>query len=1151
MRLKYIKLAGFKSFVEPTKIAFPDAMTAIVGPNGCGKSNVIDAVRWVLGESSAKHLRGDAMTDVIFNGSVHRSAASLASVELMFDNSDTRLEGQFNQYAEIAVKRQVNRDGQSSYFLNGSKCRRRDITDLFMGTGLGPRSYAIIEQGTVSRLIESKPQELRLFIEEAAEISRYKERRKETETRIRHTRENLERLQDIRLELGSQLTKLSEQAQSAKAFRQLKQQERSLNGEVIALRWREADQKMAALTVKIEAVQRQLQSIDDHQSGGDAQMVQLQQQKSELDQVAQSTRKQLYEANAAVTRLEQQLLHGQQRQQQLQQEQQANQSQLDEIKQQQRHLSGVQQTLEQGVQQTSPALNLLTESVALARTQHEAIEQQQDKLQQQRDRALQAQKDLQAEMQSAAQAVNQNEHSQKQLVQQLQQAAQQAATLQLEELEQALARAKQQLELADTTHQQSERQLQHCQQQFSQQQTRNQQALQLLEQNRQQQLEHQTQLAALQTLIDARQHKVADEIERLPRLWQQLQVDSGWDNAVERVLGQRLQGVISAEDLPASAGLWQFKPTVAEQTSSRNWPTLAAKVSGDCNLLPWLQFVYCATDIGELNDWVAQCLPHESVILADGTWHGVGFQANAGAATEVPLTQLQRQQQQHQTDYQRLQHQQQDIEQQSQQAERHFQQAKQSLTEAETAQTDAREHQLNQRHLVDKQQQQLALAQQQQQQIATQQQQLEQQQQVLLAQQPQLQQRSDELKLRLSEHEQHEQALAQQLIEQRIEARNQRQHLDQLNAKLQQSQLQQQNDAARLTAVTEQLSNADSNYQQWQQRLAQCQQQLLQVSEPLAQQCEQLQQQLSQRSALETEQQQQQSQLTELESRLTQMLDAVRGQQSEHNKLQQRLNKLQLDHEGQRVKAQGQLELLKEAQLLLTPILDRLEPTAMLSQRLQQLAEVKAKLEQLGPINLAAIDEYDQQRQRKTYLDQQDEDLNKALSMLEGAIAKIDRETKARFKKTFDAINADLSRLFPKVFGGGSANLALTGDDLLEAGVTIMAQPPGKKNSTIHLLSGGEKALTALALVFAIFRLNPAPFCLLDEVDAPLDDANVGRFCRLVKEMSETVQFIFISHNKVSMEMADKLTGVTMAEPGCSRVVAVDIQEAAAMAQVG
>ncbi|QIZ76871.1 chromosome segregation protein SMC [Ferrimonas lipolytica] len=1149
MRLKHIKLAGFKSFVDPTKVAFPDSMTAIVGPNGCGKSNVIDAVRWVLGESNAKNLRGDAMTDVIFNGSTGRKPVSVASVELVFDNSEGRLEGQFGSYAELSVKRQVNREAQSSYFLNGSKCRRRDITDLFMGTGLGPRSYAIIEQGTVSRLIESKPQELRVFIEEAAGISRYKERRRETESRIRHTRENLERLADIRNELGSQISKLQQQAEAAQQYRLLKGQERTLQGEIIALRWRDADSKMKQLAEQIKQLSYRLNQLDGSLAGDDAQLALLQQQKSDVMAAEKHSQQRRFEVSDEITKIEQQLLHLKERQQQLTQEQRRTQQQLADAQSQQLDLQSAQQTLEQAVQQASPMLTLLHDTAAAIKSQYQTLEQQHERLEQQREGARADKASAEREVHDVHSALQVNQREQQQQQQQQTRLEQQLQQLTLPQLQASKQQAQKTVAQAEQDHAEQKNKLQASQERQQRLQAEQQQLLEAQQQLQHQQTQVAAQFNANETLLAARQGELPPAFAKMTKAWQQLQIDADWALAVESVLGPRLQAVVGASsDLPA--GVWQLQLSPTASVSPRTWPTLASKLESGFNLEPWLGWVYCAEDDNQAQQWLVDCLPHESVILADGRWFGVGFQANAGSVKQITLTELVAQQRSLEQQCLQLSQTIAANEQKITRSNERVATATQQLQQHQLQLQQGREWQLAQHHELEKWQHQLTLAEQQQQLLLEQQQsnlaqrqQLTEQQQQLTTRLEQAQQRLQSVESELTQHDNN-------LVQHRLDLRNQREQLEQVGTKVQQSQLQQQSDKARLAGIADQLSQAHHSVQQWQQRLHDGDQQQLELQSPIEPQQLKLAELRQQRSELELSLKNQQQQLADFEGQLQAMVDNSRGQQGLRQKLMEQRSKHELEHEGLRVKAQGQLDQLAETQNNLAVLLEGLDASASLPQRIKLIDLVKQQVAQLGAINLAAIEEFDQQNQRKLYLDQQNSDLTKAIEMLEGAIRKIDRETKARFKVTFDAINADLSVLFPKVFGGGSAALALTGDDLLEAGVTIMAQPPGKKNSTIHLLSGGEKALTALSLVFAIFRLNPAPFCLLDEVDAPLDDANVSRFCRLVKEMSETVQFIFISHNKVSMEMADRLTGVTMHEPGCSRIVAVDIEEAAAMASV-
>ncbi|GAA4882493.1 chromosome segregation protein SMC [Ferrimonas pelagia] len=1152
MRLKLIKLAGFKSFVDPTKVPFPDQMTAIVGPNGCGKSNVIDAVRWVLGESSAKNLRGDAMTDVIFNGSSGRKASSVASVELVFDNSEGRLQGQYNSYAEISVKRQVNSDAQSSYFLNGAKCRRRDITDLFMGTGLGPRSYAIIEQGTVSRLIESKPQELRVFIEEAAGISRYKERRRETENRIRHTRENLERLEDVRIELGSQIERLRRQADAARRYRELKITERTLQGELLALKWRELSAKMADLEGKIAELELQRTQQESAFAGDDAALIQLEQQKADISAELERCQQQLFQSSGAVTRLEQQILHARQRAQQLEEEIRRTREQLSGSEAQLQMLAEEQQALADSLAMLEPECETLAmqqeELECQLEVQEARVEQTQTSREQRRESREQAERARQVGLAELAGLGRERQ----QLASQQQRLSAQLTQWQPEAQADRLAELTEQHELAQLESEEAQEAAERATASWEQSEQARDTLRATLNEQQQQLSRTQGREQSLTTLIDARQLTLPAPFDALPRAWQQLTIEPEWASAVEQVLGHRIQGVIGAEHADLPPGLTRFRPEPAQpEAGARDWPRLLDRVQSPFNLSPWLSQIYCADSNAQAQQWLAQCRAEESVVLADGRWLGIGFEVSPGAADEKPLTALIGELEATELELERLRGSVASSQQQMAQAQQQIATDKELARTAQSQANRAREQALKLRGEVQRLSERLV-------QQAQQRELLTQQQEELTLRLEELEQRGFALEEQLEQQEiQADKAsdalalLDSQLADQRQDLKQQQAQKAQLGQQLQQLQLQRQSQQARLQGMDERREQARLAASQWQERIEQAREEQVALAEPLVEFELELDSQLEARTEQESAQARLRDALAQIQQQLSGLTDNQRGQQQRIQALIDHINRHQLEHEGLRVQAQGQLDLLAEAETPLKGILENLSAEAAVAQWSADLERVKERIRRLGAINMAAIEEYDQQTERKRYLDEQDADLNQALEVLEAAIRKIDRETRSRFKDTFDKVNADLSMLFPKVFGGGSAYLALTGDDMLEAGVTIMARPPGKKNSTIHLLSGGEKALTALSLVFAIFRLNPAPFCMLDEVDAPLDDANVGRFCRLVKEMSETVQFVYISHNKVSMEMADRLTGVTMHEPGVSRIVAVDIEEAAAMATVG
>jgi chromosome segregation protein len=1141
MRLKYIKLAGFKSFVDPTKIPFDNALSAIIGPNGCGKSNVIDAVRWVLGESSAKQLRGDSMTDVIFNGSSARKPISVAGVELVFENIQGRLTGQYASYQEISVKRQVNRDSESNYFLNGQKCRRKDITDLFMGTGLGPRSYAIIEQGTISRLIESKPQELRVFIEEAAGISRYKERRRETENRIRHTRENLERLNDIRVELGTQLDKLSQQATAALQYRELKNSERQLHSQLLVMRYQQLllqtdrlDAETAERELKAEALAKTAQQADTS-------VIELKQQLAELSDAEHKLVEQYYQTGNTISKLEQQLAHQQQQDTQLQQQIQQLQQQIQQADDKIVNMNHVHQRLVEQVNTHQPAYEQASQALEQIDEQVFAIEETFDAQQRQ---LTQYAETLAANKMQLALSQSTLSHQQQSLLQDEQHLSQsqlELAALTQQDGQQQLQSST--TELASIEQQLNDKQLQHRQLELSliEQQQGVTQASDTYQTLKQSVTHHHSRLQFIDELLA--DHTQDDG----QQLWQVIEVVPGWEKAVDNVLQGLSQLPVLALDQTSLLSVTE--PLVGfEQQHQVVYPALTTPV----NLAPWLQTVVWASSVSEAKTILPTLQSDQYIATQEGLLIGHGFVLNPTQSGQSAIVLSQ----------ERL-----SLSQQSAVLEQQLsssQQALTSLTHIATStqvalsqcQQSCHQLQIQQTKLHslvtsltqqavekrDKQQQCSQSIAKLEQQICDKKMQVE-------VFEEQVSTQEDALLLAMNQHDvaqqawQTSQAQLRETKAIRGDAANRVKH----------QQTQVQHHATQHALSEQKLKQQHEKQIELASQLSQLQQMLLDNQQQrgqhhLSQLSTQLAQALEQQQALQRQLQQNRSQQAELQTSLDSLVLTQKQQLVVLQDLTQAISTLKLRREGLKGQANAQLQLLQEQQIQLQQVIVDIPEHASVDVWAQQLEKVKQNILRLGAINLAAIEEFESQRERKAYLDSQDDDLNKGLAILEDAIRKIDKETRSRFKATFETVNHDLGLLFPKVFGGGKAYLALTGDDLLETGVTIMAQPPGKKNSTIHLLSGGEKALTALSLVFAIFRLNPAPFCMLDEVDAPLDDANVERFCRLLKEMSQSVQFIYISHNKITMEMADQLIGVTMHEPGVSRIVAVDIEAAVAMA---
>ncbi|WP_188035650.1 chromosome segregation protein SMC [Pseudomonas sp. EZ-C24] len=1159
MRLKCIRLAGFKSFVDPTTVNFPSNMAAVVGPNGCGKSNIIDAVRWVMGESSAKNLRGESMTDVIFNGSTSRKPVSQASIELVFDNSDNTLVGEYAAYAEISIRRKVTRDAQNTYYLNGTKCRRRDITDIFLGTGLGPRSYSIIEQGMISKLIEAKPEELRNFIEEAAGISKYKERRRETETRIRRTQENLARLTDLRDELGRQLERLHRQAQAAEKYREYKAEERLLKARLSALRWRELDQKVQQRGAVIGDQEVAFEALVAEQRNADASIERLRDGHHELSERFNQVQGRFYSVAGDIARVEQSIQHGQQRLRQLQDDlKEAERTRL-ETESHLGHDRTLLATLGEELEQLEPEQEMTLAAAEEAAAVLEEAELGMHGWQEQWDsfNTRSAEPRRQAEVQQSR--LQQLETSLERLAErqrkladerdQLSADPQDAAMLELTEqvassellLEELQLSEQDVLERLEAVREQLQ-QLNQSHQQLQGEQQRLGGRLASLEALQQ---------AALEPSAGAGEWLREQRLQQRPRLAEGLRVEAGWELAVETVLGADLQAVL-VDDFSqldfATLEQGDLRLLLAAGEGARVPGSLLDKVEGRTDLSPWLGQVRPVETLEQALSQRASLLAGESLVSRDGYWVGRHFlrvsrgsEAQGGVlarAQEIEQLAEQQLQQQEQLDQfeQRLhsqREQQRDLEEQREQLRRRSQDENRQHGElkARLSAGRARAEQLElRRRRLEEELSELG------EQRAIEHEQLGEARLIL----------QEALDLMAEDTEQREQLLARRdtlregLDRIRQEARQHKDHAHQLAVRL--GSLRAQHDSTR---------QALERLEQQAERLSERQEQLsLNLEEGEAPQEElrlKLEELLERRMSVDEEMRLARLHMDDADRELR---DAEkRRTQAEQQSLLLRgqLEQSRLESQGLNLRRSTLQEQLLADGFDLQGVLATLDPEASEATTEQQLEQIEGRIQRLGAINLAAIEEYEQQSERKRYLDAQDADLVEALETLENVIRKIDKETRTRFKDTFDQINAGLQALFPKVFGGGSAYLELTGEDLLDTGVTIMARPPGKKNSTIHLLSGGEKALTALALVFAIFKLNPAPFCMLDEVDAPLDDANVGRYARLVKEMSETVQFIYITHNKIAMEMADQLMGVTMHEPGCSRLVAVDVEAAMAM----
>lgn len=1158
MRLKSIKLAGFKSFVDPTTATFPTNLTAIVGPNGCGKSNIIDAVRWVMGESSAKYLRGESMADVIFNGSSARKPISQASIELVFDNNQGRITGEYAAFSEISVRRQVTRDGQSQYFLNGARCRRRDITDIFLGTGLGPRSYAIIEQGMISRLIEARPEELRVYIEEAAGISRYKERRRETENRMRRTLDNLDRLTDLREELERQLERLSRQAAAAERYQVLKAEEKQLNAQLLALRWQALETQEAELRLTLGEQEKHVAQLQQGQTQQESIIEIKREEYAEHQEHLDKAQQHYYSLGADVARLEQQLQHQRQRQRQLEKDlAEANhawQRAEQETEADRAELTQWQQELEQRLpewQQLEEKLAVISEQLHDAEYQSEdtlmAWERfQQEASQQQRDTEI-----LQSRIQYWEESLTRLRQRAERLAAEKAELNSDALVAEVAELD-ALCQVKEEqkftAEEALEQYQEAHHNARHDLQQLDQQ------VQQLQQQLRAQQGELTTLEALQKASLDEgalQEWKQAQGYAQLPSLATQLTVEPQWEKAVELVLSKSLQGIfapfeqLDSADLAgfSSGHLWWWH----SQNNAKPTGTLAACVTGPAPAV--LGTIYTLATPEQAWQQRAQLGPHESYITPCGLWLGHDWLHLVGGeeeeqgvlARERDIRLLSEQVAETEERLILLEDKQEEGREQLLRVEEQREQAQQALTVLHREHSELMAQHSAKSLRVEQVQQRLARL----------------TEEVLDVQQ---QQSSEQLQLkegraalevaveRMSEYADMRSAKQDQREQQHRRLNDLRQQARQYREQHHQQALWVEGARAKISGLEQSVARLEGQLGQLDTRRQQLELTLGTDQEPDALILAQLEEVLEQRLEAEEQLEQCRREQGEVEHQLRQAERLRTDAEHQVQQVRDKLNQQRMQWQEAVVRRQTVEEQLAEANFHLQTLLANLPEGFTEAECQAEREAVAQRISRLGQINLAAIEEHKIQSERKEFLDLQHQDLIDALETLENAIKKIDRETRDRFKVYFDKINAGLQELFPKVFGGGSASLTLTGEDLLDTGVAIMARPPGKRNSTIHLLSGGEKALTALSLVFAIFQLNPAPFCMLDEVDAPLDDANVGRFCNLVREMSQKVQFIYISHNKIAMEMAEVLMGVTMHEPGVSRLVSVDVEEAVELA---
>ncbi len=1162
MRLRKIRLVGFKSFVDPIAIDLPGDLIGVVGPNGCGKSNIIDAVRWVMGESSARQLRGELLVDVVFNGAASRRPVGQASVELLFDNSEGQAGGRFAGREEISIRRLVNREGQSVYYLNGTRCRRRDVTDLFLGTGLGPRSYAIIEQGTVSRLIEARPEELRGFLEEAAGISLYRERRRETESRMRQTNDNLDRLSDLREELDKHLARLKRQAAQAERYTVLKAEERRLRSELLALRWqgleREAEAGSAAIgaqEVKLEAARSRQRAVEAELERARAAHGQATDGYNERYRATLEVRTEVGRAEEAVAQLRRQrgdlretlarseeVLAGAER------EAEADGARLDALK---ARLAGERSRVERAGEEASDAergLDAAERALAAFRTEHEAFRARRERCAREADAAeaslahqrarlrdVEARLErLGAERQSLAETVEDEGLGRE--VEALE-SRQEETRRRLQERQRAIAelRGTEAAEAGDL-HERRER-------------------LEAMS-GRLASLDALQQAALARVSGEAAEWLEANDLAAAPRLAQVIEVEPEWAYAVECVLGSRLEAIRvedPARHAPALAGLDRATVSLVADPGSTAPPPagdeLGARVGAGRELAaPWLAGVGTAATAADALGRRSSLAPHESLVTPDGTWVGPnwirvfrrrddeagplarereigslrGRLAAAGSEAEERAKGLDR-------------------------VRRELAAAESDRESLEAEWTDASDRYARRRSEYA----------------------------ARVAEAAARRRRRDEVESELEEIDRtlaglraaveggEETSRASREASDRLQSEGEtydreaerhdaevasgRETAERARRAVHEAALGLESTTVQVAALEETRLRSRSRMEALRSDMGESRRRLAGIEEPIVEAENKLRERLENHRRVEAALAEARDAVEAGENEVKERERERSAREAETGHERSARDELRLAWNAVLARRDAVAEQLAEAGFEAGKVVSALPPEADPEAWQERLTAIERRLERLGPINLAAVSEFETESERKRYLDSQHADLVDALATLEDAIRKIDRETRARFKDTFERVGRGLEQIFPRLFGGGNAYLELTGDDLLDTGVTVMARPPGKRNTSIQLLSGGEKALAAIALVFAIFDLNPAPFCLLDEVDAPLDDANVDRFVDLVRELSERVQVVLVTHNKSSMEAMGQLIGVTMNEPGVSRLVSVDVGQALEM----
>lgn len=1166
MKLKKIAVSGFKSFVDQTSVRFNAQIVGVVGPNGCGKSNIIDAVRWVMGESSAKLLRGDSMEDVIFNGSSTRKPVGRASVELLFDNSLGRIKGHYQTFSEISVKRILSRDGKSEYRINDKRVRRKDVLDLFRGTGLGPRSYSIIEQGMVSRIVESRPEELRAYVEEAAGISRYKDRRRETENRIRHTRENIERSEDIRGELLAQLRRLKRQAQAAGRYKKLQDKRRDALEILYRLRFDSYSTQILAEQQSLDHSSTQLEKKLAEQRDIEARIERQRSEQGEAQDELSEIQASFYQVGADISRIEQKIEYIKVSKQQdsealadlnraLAELESQSRTDLDILAQHQDRLNALLPQL----QKDADSLERKQQAYELAREQFDEWQNQFTQHRQQQDATLNQQQlqlsiidQINRQQSRAGDRQSQLESEHTRLSKELEQSGIAPLLENLKNKQADFDELQVQIEAAQLAVRNASENLIDLKNQYNEQSamlSSNQARIQSLQEFQAAALgsEHQ----------DYKQWLLQNKLDNDAQLAGLVKIEKGWERAADRILAPLLQALV---DQSGQHRFWLHTAEHAvtlvsidrqkQQPASITLTPLASYVKAtEIDISALVAGVYVANDAAEAQQHRLQLCGGERIVTREGVVYGTNWVSHVGTAA-ANTGYLVREEEMH------------SLKSRLEQINSEIDRVQDDIGQAQVAEISARQRVKSLRDKQEQYRQFIANDQREVAQLNTAQEYTQSRLSSIVQELDEIQSHDKEEHLRLNEATNTLETVEKQLknteqdkaefverkgiVKQNVEKTNLGYREQQ--AAVQTGKLEQ----TRLETSTGSLKSGLSRMQQQIDQYQSRKQNLLDNAQgnaaPLEELSVNLEVRLSEHKQIETR-------LTAARDGIAGLDNTLRDQQSllsarieEVNQSRTTLDKTRMALQDRKTR---QLSLSEEAARdnCIIESIELPEDCPDITACEQQITDLERKISSIGAVNLVAIDEYETQSERAEYLEKQHNDLLSALDTLEKVIRKIDKETRIRFEETYTVLNRNFSNYFPKLFGGGKASLSLTTDDWLTTGITVLAQPPGKRNSTIHLLSGGEKALTAVSLLFGLFELNPAPFCIMDEVDAPLDDANVDRFCDTLKSLSEHAQIIVITHNKITMQATSNLIGVTMNEPGVSRVVSVDVERAIEMVE--